>query len=93
MHSPDHLLSSCLGPKEEQGCTLASDSFHTDQQQCADDQPAKNFTFFLTVWITVSISATKQLTTMQVGREVQFKGLEDFSANPVTLRGNILRMR
>ena len=73
VHSPDHLLSSCLGPKEEQGCTLASDSFHTDQQQCADDQPDKNFTFFLTVWITVSISATKQLTTMQVGREVQFK--------------------
>ena len=33
----------------------------------------KNFTFFLTVWITVSISATKQFTTMQVGREVQFK--------------------
>ena len=23
----------------------------------------------------------------------QLKGLEDFSANPVTLRGNILRMR
>ena len=31
--------------------------------------------------------------TLDSVNDIVIKGLEDFSANPVTLRGNILRMR
>ena len=73
MHSPDHLQSSCLGPKEEQGCTLASDSSHTDQQLCGDDQPDKQFTFLLTDWETWSISSTKKKRHFHGRRRIQLR--------------------